>query len=128
VRTRKVALLVAAAVALALASTTAGATAATAPTLRIGPTNHLSVVGSGFRPGILVRIQLVGPGLERRATVHAGARGGFTFRFRGVERCQARSVIARATNGAGARVPVPWFIRECPPPPPLQPSVPPPQE
>jgi len=126
VRTRTLALLVAAAVALALASTT-GAAAGTAPTLRIGPTNDLSVVGSGFRPGILVRIQLIGFGLDRRATVRAGARGGFTFLFRGVARCEARSVIARATNGAGARVPVPWFIRECPPPPPLQPGIPPPQ-
>ena len=124
VRTRTLALLVAAAVAVALASTSAGAAAA--PTLRIGPTNDLSVVGSGFRPGMLVRIQLVGPDLDRRATVRAGARGGFTFRFRGVERCAARSVIARATNGAGARVPPPWFVRECPPPPPIQPSVPPP--
>ena len=127
-RTRTLALLVAAAVAVALASTTAGATAATAPTLRIGPTNDLSVIGSGFRPGILVRIQLVGFGLDRRATVRAGVRGGFTFLFRGVDRCEARSVIARATNGAGARVPVPWFIRECPPPPPLQPGIPPPQD
>ena len=111
---------------MALASTSAGATAAAAPTLRIGPTSDLSVVGAGFRPGMLVRIQLVGPGLDRRATVRAGARGGFTFRFHGVERCAARSVIARATNGAGARVPPPWFVRECPPPPPIQPSVPPP--
>ena len=120
------ALLVAAAVAAALAGTTAATTSATGPTLRIGPTGDLSVVGSGFRPGILVRIQLIGPALDRRTSVRAGARGGFMLRFRGVERCAPRSVTARASNGAGARVPLPWFIRECPPGPPLQPSVPPP--
>ena len=124
---RTLALLVAAAAALALASGAAVSSAGTGPTLRIGSTNDLSVVGSGFRPGILVRIQLVGPGLDRRATVRAGVRGGFAFRFHGVGRCAARSVIARATNGAAARVPPPWFVRECPPPPPLQPGVPPPQ-
>lgn len=124
-RIRTLALLVAAAVAAALA-TTGGTSAATAPTLRIGPTNDLAVVGAGFRPGILVRIQLVGPDLDRRALVRAGARGGFTLRFRGVQRCAPRSVTARAANGVGARVPLPWFVRECPPGPPLQPSVPPP--
>jgi hypothetical protein len=98
------------------------ARAGAAPTLRIGPTNGLSVIGTGFRPQALVTLHIVGAGVERRATVRAGARGGFVHRFPGLERCTPDLVIARTANGVSARVPIPWFIRECPPPPPLAPG------
>ena len=32
-------------------------------------------------------------------------------------------VIATTATGARARVPAAWFVRECPPPPPLAPGV-----
>jgi hypothetical protein len=113
-------LLGAAAVAAGLASISA--TAATGPSLRIGSNNELSVVGRGFRPGTVVRIQLVGPALDRRATVRTGPRGGFTLLFPGIARCAPSSVIARAANGVSVRVPPPFFLRDCPPPPPLPPG------
>jgi hypothetical protein len=34
-----------------------------------------------------------------------------------------KQVTARTIGGALVRVPPPWFIRECPPPPPLAPGV-----
>lgn len=98
------------------------ASAATPPAIRVGTSPTLSVIGAGFKPRGLVTLQLGGTDFSRRVTVHTGARGGFTHRFPSIERCAPNFVIARAPNGVGARVPVRWFVTECPPPPPLQPG------
>ena len=113
--------------AVAVLGGTASATAATSPTLRVGTTSNLSLIGAGFKPRILVTLRVVAPGGTRLATVRTGVRGGFTFRFPSVERCVPDVVTARASNGELARIPVVWFVRECPPPPPLQPGTPPSQ-
>ena len=68
-------------------------------------------------PAILVRIADRSGSGSTPCTVRAGARGGFTFRFPWRRALLTRrSVMARASNGAGARCRTPWFVRECPPP------------
>ena len=105
----------------------ASSEAATNPALRIGTTSSLSLIGTGFKPRVLVTLRVVSPAGTRTVTVRTGVRGGFTFRFPGVERCVPDLVTARAANGALAKIPIVWFLRECPPPPPLQPGTPPSQ-
>jgi len=109
-----------AAVAVAAAGPSAGATS---PTLRVGTTTSLTVIGTGFKPRVLVTLRVSGSEFTRRVTVRTGLKGGFTFRFAGLERCSPHVVLAQMANGVGARVPISWFVRECPPPPPLQPGV-----
>jgi hypothetical protein len=100
-----------------------GPAAPIAPTLRVASGPSLVLVGTGFAPQSLVRLRVTGPGVDRRVSVRAGAGGGFTTRFAGLEPCSVREAAASAANGARARVPTPWFVRECPPPPPLAPGV-----
>ena len=95
--------------------------AAVAATLRIAPGEHLTVVGSGFRPRTLVRVHVAGPGVDRVKRVRADAGGRLTAPFL-LERCAVDEVTATAANGVRARVSPAWFVRECPPPPPLQPG------
>lgn len=92
------------------------------PTLRVGNTGFITLVGAGFAPRSLVRVRVTGAGIDRHASVRANLRGGFIARFRDLERCSVRLATARAVGGVLARVPPPWFIRECPPPPPLAPG------
>jgi hypothetical protein len=99
------------------------ASGATTPTLRIAPSATLSIVGAGFRPRSVVTIRVVTPGADRTASVRTGIRGGFTIRLPALERCEPTVVVARAGNGATARVPVAWFARDCLPPPPMQPGI-----
>ena len=98
-------------------------TAATDASLRIGTAGQLTLVGTGFAPRAVVRVQLVGPGLAKRASVRTGLRGGFVLRFVGLERCSIDSATAITASGARVRVPTAFFVRECPPPPPLAPGV-----
>ncbi len=119
-------MLIGAVVAVSVFGGATSAAAVTSPTLRVGTTSNLSLIGTGFKPRVLVTLRVVSPGGTRKATVRTGVRGGFTFRFPGVERCVPDLVTARATNGALASIPIVWFVRECPPPPPpLQPGTPP---
>lgn len=97
--------------------------AGAAPTLRVGNTQFITLVGAGFAPRSVVRVRVTGAGIDRAASVRANLRGGFIARFRDVERCSVRLATARAAGGTSARVPPPWFVRECPPPPPLAPGV-----
>jgi len=99
------------------------ATAGTSPALRIGTTTSLTLIGTGFKPKALVTLRVVGPEIARRVTLRTGLKGGFTYRFPTLERCSPNLVLAQAGNGVGARVPLSWFVRECPPPPPLQPGI-----
>jgi len=99
------------------------ATVAATPTLRIGNGPFMVLVGSGFAPRSLVRVHVTGNGIERRASIRANLRGYFVTRFPGLDRCAVKQVTARTIGGALVRVPPPWFIRECPPPPPLAPGV-----
>ena len=108
--------------ALVWIATTTAAGAAT-PILRVGTGPTLAVVGSGFAPKTVVRIHIVGTGVDRRASIRAGATGTFVFRFAEIGRCSVEAVTATTASGARTRVPRPWFIRECPPPPPLAPGV-----
>ena len=94
-----------------------------APTLRIGNGPFMVLVGSGFAPRALVRVHVTGNGIDRRASMRANLRGGFVTRFPGLDRCAVKRVTARTIGGVLVRVPPPWFIRECPPPPPLAPGV-----
>ncbi|HET9288404.1 MAG TPA: hypothetical protein VFO26_12695 [Gaiella sp.] len=105
---------------LLVASLAATASSATAPQVRVAPGETLTIVGAGFAPRVLVRLRLAGPGIARQTTVRAGRRGGFTRRFPGLGACSVDEVTASAGR-ARARVPTPWFIKECPPPPPLAP-------
>jgi hypothetical protein len=105
---------------LLVASWVATAASATAPKVRVGNGETLTIVGIGFAPKALVRLRVAGTGIARQATVRAGTRGGFAFRFTGLGRCSVDEVIATAGR-ARVRVPTPWFVRECPPPPPLAP-------
>ena len=100
-----------------------GAASSDAPTLRVGNGEFLVLVGSGFAPRSLVRVRVTGPGVDRRTSVRASIGGRFVTRFTGIERCSVKEATASAFGGARARVPRPWFLRECPPPPPLAPSV-----
>jgi hypothetical protein len=102
--------------------TAASAAATYSAHVRVAPGPTLVVVGSGFAPRETVRLHVTGKGIDRRAAVRAGARGGFLVRFAGVERCSPTAVAAVGADSRRARVPAAWFIRECPPPPPLQPS------
>jgi len=94
-----------------------------APTLRIGNGPFMVLVGSGFAPRSLVRVRVTGNDIDRRASIRANLRGSFVTRFPGLDRCAVKQVTARTTSGMLVRVPPPWFIRECPPPPPLAPGV-----
>jgi len=94
------------------------------PTLRVGNGQFLVLVGSGFAPHSLVRVRVTGPGVDRRTSVRASIGGSFITRFYGIDPCSVQEATASAiVGGARARVPRPWFLRECPPPPPLAPSV-----
>lgn len=104
----------------ACSAAAAGATAA-APTLRIGPGEQLTVVGAGFPARALVRIRVRGEGVDRAKTVRTSVRGRLTARFL-LGRCDASAVTAAIAGRVRARVPTSWFVRECPPPPPLQPG------
>ena len=119
--------LVSAFTAVALVAVSPGdATAAAAggaPTLRVGNGQFIVLVGSGFVPRSLVRLRVTGNGIDRRASIRANLRGGFVMRFPGLDRCSVKQATARTIGGALVRVPPPWFIRECPPPPPLAPGV-----
>jgi hypothetical protein len=108
----------------AIVATPTALTATTvAPVIRVAPGHNLGVAGIGFAPRALVRIRAVGAGIDRRAYVRANAQGAFLFRFAAIERCSVDEVIATTAAGARARVPAAWFVRECPPPPPLAPGV-----
>lgn len=104
-----------------VATPTAAATAT--PLIRVAPGHNLGITGVGFAPKALVRIRVVGAGIDRRAYVRANAHGAFMFRFAAIGRCTVDEVIATTAAGARARVPAAWFVRECPPPPPLAPGV-----
>jgi hypothetical protein len=107
----------------ALAGAGQSAAVPTAPTLHVASGPSLVLVGTGFAPRSLVRLRVSGPGVDRRASVRVGDRGGFTTRFAGLDPCSVKEATASGANGARARVPTPWFVRECPPPPPLAPGV-----
>jgi hypothetical protein len=110
-------------VAVALAPTAGAA----GPTLRVVPGPSLAVQGAGFVPQTLVRLRLTGSGhVLRVVLVRAGTRGGFLVRFPALERCSPSLITATGTRERQARVPAAWFVRECPPPPPLDPATPPP--
>jgi hypothetical protein len=104
------------------------AASTTKPSLRVGASPQLLLVGAGFRPRSLVTLRVVSTTLTRRVVVRTGSRGGFTYRFPSIDRCDPTSVVAEAANGLSARVPVTWFTRSCISPPPIQPGVPPPQD
>jgi hypothetical protein len=106
-----------------VATPTAPAATTATPVIRVAPGHTLGVIGVGFAPRALVRIRAVGAGIDRRAYVRANAHGAFMFRFAAIERCSVDEVIATTAAGARARVPAAWFVRECPPPPPLAPGV-----
>ena len=108
-----------------VAATTSTALAATnaVPLIRVAPGHNLGVTGVGFAPRALVRIRVVGAGIDRRAYVRANAQGAFLLRFTAIERCSVDEVTATTAAGTRARVPAAWFVRECPPPPPLAPGV-----
>ena len=112
-----------AAVVLAVASSSAFAAPAAAPVIRVAPGTALTVVGTGFAPRAFVRVHVAGAGVDRRASVRTGAKGSFVLRFTGIERCSVDEVTATTAAGTRARVPAAWFVRECPPPPPLTPGV-----
>jgi hypothetical protein len=97
--------------------------ASTTPRLRVASGSSLVLVGTGFAPRSLVRLRVTGPGVDRRASAKASARGGFTTGVTVLYPCSIREATASAANGTRARVPTPWFVRECPPPPPLAPGV-----
>jgi hypothetical protein len=98
------------------------AAAGGSPALRVGNTQFMSVVGSGFAPRSLVRVRVTGFGMDRSVSVRANLRGGFLARFPEVDRCSVRLATARTPRGLLARIPPSWFARECPPPPPLAPG------
>ena len=104
---------------VAAAALAATATAA-APTLRVVTAPALTVQGAGFVPRTLVRLRLVRAGdVIRSVRVRAGSRGGFLVRFPALEACSVSAITASGLGERRARVPAAWFVRECPPPPPL---------
>ena len=111
--------------ALAAAGSAAVDAGTVQPRLRVGGDPVLTVIGSGFPARASVRVHVTGPGVDRRVAVRAGARGVFAVRFVELARCAPREITAVTRSGARARVPAPWFVRECPPPPPLDPGTPP---
>jgi hypothetical protein len=100
-----------------------GLAASDTPTLRVASGPSLVLVGTGFMPRSLVRVRVTGPGVDRSLSVRAGAKGAFTTRFAGLDPCAVKQATASGAGGTRARVPTPWFVRECPPPPPLAPGV-----
>jgi hypothetical protein len=94
---------------------------AAAPTVRVVPGPSLAISGTGFVPRTLVRVRLVGHGIERVVRVRSGPTGGFLARF-ALEKCSLTAITASGIRSRSARVPTPWFVRECPPPPPLAPG------
>lgn len=109
-------LIAACAAAAALPSTAAAAT----PTLRVVTAPALAVQGAGFVPRTLVRLRLVRAGeIVRSVRVRAGSRGGFLVRFPALEACSVSAITASGPGERRSRVPASWFVRECPPPPPL---------
>jgi hypothetical protein len=110
-------------VVLLAASASAPASPLEAPTLRVGVGPQLTLVGVGFPPRARLSVRVDGPGLTRRASVRASSRGRFVLRFAGLERCSIDRATAITPSGARVRVPTAWFVRECPPPPPLAPGI-----
>jgi hypothetical protein len=100
----------------------AGAQAAAPPTLRIVPGPSLVVAGTGFVPQTVVVVRVGGPDAARVARVRSGRTGRIRAAFPGLTTCSASAVTARGVRDRFARVPVAWFVRECPPPPPLAPG------
>jgi hypothetical protein len=92
-----------------------------APTLRVVPGPSLAVAGTGFVPRTVVVLRLNGPAVERVVRVTSGRRGGFLVRF-ALEKCSLTTITASGIRSRSARIPLPWFVRECPPPPPLAPA------
>jgi hypothetical protein len=99
----------------------AGDARAAAPTLRVVSGPSLAIAGTGFVPRTMVRVRLVGPSTERTVRVRTGPAGGFVARF-ALERCSLTAITASGLASRSARVPTTWFVRECPPPPPLAPG------
>ena len=95
---------------------------AAGPALRIVPGPSLAVAGTGFVPRTIVLLRLKGPDVARLVRVRSGRNGGFLVRF-AIENCSLTAITAAGTQNRSARIPTPWFVRECPPPPPLDPSV-----
>jgi len=96
---------------------------AAAPTLRIVPGLSLTVQGAGFLPRSLVRLRVTDSGsVLRVVSVRTGSRGGFLVRFAALETCSPTAITATGPGVRQARVPLAWFVRECPPPPPLDPA------
>ena len=94
---------------------------AAAPTLRVVSGPSLTIAGAGFVPRTMVRVRLIGPSTERTVRVRTGPAGGFVARF-ALERCSLTAITASGLGSRSARVPTTWFVRECPPPPPLAPG------
>jgi hypothetical protein len=94
---------------------------AATPTIRVVPGPTLVVSGAGFVPRTFVRVRLAGPGIDRVVRVRSGRLGGFLARF-ALEKCSLTAITASGMGSRGARVPPSWFVRECPPPPPLAPG------
>jgi hypothetical protein len=107
----------------ALVTVTAStAAAASSPSLRVVPGPALTIAGAGFVPRTLVRLRLTSSGrVLRILSVRTGGRGGFHVRFPALEACSPTLITAAGAGGRLARVPAAWFVRECPPPPPLEP-------
>ena len=93
-----------------------------APTLRVGNGPFMVLVGSGFAPRSLVRVRVTGNGIDRRASVRTNLRGRLRHPLARSRPLTVKQATARTIGGVLARVPPPWFIRECPPPPPLAPG------
>ena len=86
-----------------------------APTLRVVPGPSLAVAGTGFVPRTVVVLRLNGPAVARVVRVTSGRRGGFLVRF-ALEKCSLTTITASGIRSRSARIPLPWFVRECPPP------------
>ena len=113
-------IVLAAILAAGMTGVSASAAAAAAPALRVVPGPALAVQGTGFVPRALVQLRLAQAGdVVRAVWVRAGSRGGFLVRFPALERCSVSQITASGPRARQARVPTTWFIRECPPPPPL---------
>jgi hypothetical protein len=109
--------------AMGLAAALAATAGAAGPTLRVVPGPSLTVQGTGFVPRTLVRLRVTSTGaVVRTAVVRTGAKGGFVTRFPLLEMCSATRITAAGVRDRLARVPTAWFVRECPPPPPLDPA------
>lgn len=103
-----------------VAAALTGTASAATPTLRVVTAPTLTVQGAGFVPRTLVRLRLVQAGdVIRSVRVRAGSRGGFLVRFPALEACSVSAITAWGAGERRARVPAAWFVRECPPPPPL---------